>query len=332
MSQPKPLSSVQHLVLGWFSVVLGLCGLSLAWYRTKPWLGDLAWSISLTIGTLAAVVFVVLLLANGWRILHFPEAVREDLAHPVRHVFVAAIPTSLVLVATVQVTLFGPSALANGLWMLGSATLLVATVWVAQRWLQVGRSPAAFWPTMTPALFIPVVGNVLPPLAGIPLGHDVWSAAQFGVAVLLWPVALTLVLVRIGMVGLWPERLLATTFITIAPPALVGLSGALLGAPLLLVHMAWGVALFFTLLSMTVFRRSVAQPFGIALWCMSFPLSGFAALTLSIVPDVHGLQMLALAWLGFVTLVIGLLLWRTVLGLVQGYLLQAESAHVLPTA
>ncbi len=332
MSQATAPSSVQHLVLGWFSMVLGLCGLSLAWHRATPWLGDLAWMVSCTIGTLAAVIFAVLLLANGWRVLHFPAAVREDLAHPVRHVFVAAVPTSLVLVATVMVTLFGPSALADGLWMLGSATLLLATVWVVQRWLHAGRSPAAFWPTMTPALFIPVVGNVLPPLAGVPLGHEVWSTAQFGVAVLLWPVALTLVLVRIGMVGLWPERLLATTFITIAPPALVGLSGAVLGAPWLLVHMAWGVALFFTLLSMTVFRRSVSQPFGVAMWGMSFPLSGFAALTLFIAPDVAWLQGLALAWLVCVSLLIGWLLWRTVQGLMRGDLLQAEATPALPPA
>lgn len=331
MSQPTAPSSVQHLVLGWFSMVLGLCGLSLAWHRATPWLGDWAWAVSCTVGALAAFIFVVLSVANVWRVLHFPAAVREDLAHPVRHVFVAAVPTSLVLLATVLVTLSGPSALADGLWMLGSASLLLATVWVAQRWLHVGRSPAAFWPTMTPALFIPVVGNVLPPLAGVPLGHEVWSAAQFGVAVLLWPVALTLVLVRIGMVGLWPERLLGTTFITIAPPALVGLSGAVLGAPLLLVHMAWGVALFFTLLSMTVFRRSLSQPFGAAMWGMSFPLSGFAALSLRTVPDVGWLQGLALAWLAFVTLVIGWLLWHTLRGVVRGDLLQAEVMPALPT-
>jgi tellurite resistance protein len=236
------------------------------------------------------------------------------------------VPTSFVLVATVMVTLSGPTALADALWMLGSATLLAATVWVAQRWLHLERSPTAFWPAMTPALFIPVVGNVLPPLAGVTLGHEIWSAAQFGVATLLWPVALTLVLVRIGMVGLWPERLLATTFITIAPPALVGLSGTLLGMPLLLVHMAWGVALFFTLLSLSVFRRSVSQPFGVAFWGMSFPLSGFAALSLRLVPDVWWAQALALAWLGCVSLVIGLLLWWTVQGLWQGRLLQAEPA------
>ncbi|MGV0985580.1 MAG: C4-dicarboxylate ABC transporter [Limnohabitans sp.] len=329
MSQTPPPSSVQHLVLGWFSMVLGLCGLSLAWHRAIPFLGDLAWWVSLCMGVLAGAVFGCLLLATGWRAWRYPSAVREDLAHPVRHVFVAAVPTSFVLVATVMVTLWGPNALADGLWMLGSATLLAATVWVAQRWLHLGRSPTAFWPAMTPALFIPVVGNVLPPLAGVTLGHEVWSAAQFGVATLLWPVALTLVLVRIGMVGLWPERLLATTFITIAPPALVGLSGSVLGMPLLLVHMAWGVALFFTLWSLSVFRRSVSQPFGVAFWGMSFPLSGFAALSLRLVPDVWWAQALALACLGCVSLVIGLLLWWTVQGLRQGRLLQAEPA---PTA
>ena len=329
MSQTTPPSSVQHLVLGWFSMVLGLCGLSLAWHRAIPFLGDLAWWVSLCMGVLAGAVFGCLLLATGWRAWRYPSAVREDLAHPVRHVFVAAVPTSFVLVATVMVTLWGPSAVADGLWMLGSATLLAATVWVAQRWLHLGRSPTAFWPAMTPALFIPVVGNVLPPLAGVTLGHEVWSAAQFGVATLLWPVALTLVLVRIGMVGLWPERLLATTFITIAPPALVGLSGSVLGMPLLLVHMAWGVALFFTLWSLSVFRRSVSQPFGVAFWGMSFPLSGFAALSLRLVPDVWWAQALALTCLGCVSLVIGLLLWWTVQGLWQGRLLQAEPA---PTA
>jgi hypothetical protein len=47
-----------------------------------------------------------------------------------------------------------------------------------------------FWRGMTPALFIPVVGNVLPALAGVTLGHPVWAAAQYGVAIFLWPIAL----------------------------------------------------------------------------------------------------------------------------------------------
>ena len=329
MIESRPASPVQHLNFGWFAMVMGLCGLSLAWHRAVPHWGRAALLVSAAVGVLAGAVLVVLLLATLWRAVRFPAQVLEDVRHPLRHVFVAALPSSLVLIATVCVAHAGYSPWADGLWMLGSASLMLVTVGVVQRWFQPGLAASHFWPAMTPALFIPVVGNVLPPLAGVTLGHEIWSAAQFGVATLLWPVALTLVLVRIGMVGLWPERLLATTFITIAPPALVGLSGSVLGMPLLLVHMAWGVALFFTLWSLSVFRRSVSQPFGVAFWGMSFPLSGFAALSLRLVPDVWWAQALALACLGCVSLVIGLLLWWTVQGLRQGRLLQAELVDLL---
>ena len=330
MSQTPPPSSVQHLVLGWFSMVLGLCGLSLAWHRAIPFLGDLAWWVSLCMGVLAGAVFGCLLLATGWRAWRYPSAVREDLAHPVRHVFVAAVPTSFVLVATVMVTLWGPNALADGLWMLGSATLLAATVWVAQRWLHLGRSPTAFWPAMTPALFIPVVGNVLPALAGVSLGHPVWAAAQYGIAAVLWPVALALVLVRIGTVGMWPQRLLPTTFITMAPPSVLALSGVQLGAPEVLVHMLWGVTVLFTLVSMTVFRRSLSQAFGIPFWGMSFPLAASAALSLHLAPAQGWVQALALAWLVFATSVIAGLLMATVRGLLQGRLLVPEAPQPAP--
>lgn len=66
------------------------------------------------------------------------------------------------------------------------------------------------WPGITPVLIIPVVGNALAPLAGVPLGQHEWSAVQFGVGVFLWPVVLTLIMARIGVHGLWPDRLLPT--------------------------------------------------------------------------------------------------------------------------
>ena len=76
------------------------------------------------------------------------------------------------------------------------------------------------------------------------LGFPHWAAAQFGVGLLLWPVVLTLLLVRIAVNGVWPERLLPTTFITIAPPSVIGLAAAALDAPLTLIWLCWGVALF----------------------------------------------------------------------------------------
>ena len=86
------------------------------------------------------------------------------------------------------------------------------------------------WGAVTPVLFIPIVGNVLAPLAGVPLGHGAWASAQFGLGLLFWPLVLVLNFVRIAQAGLMPERLLPTLFISAAPPAVVGVAALQYGA------------------------------------------------------------------------------------------------------
>lgn len=325
MTQRAFFASVQHLGFAWFAMVMGLSGLSLAWLRAVPHWGPVALQVSLGIGALAGFVFVLLMGLTLWRWVHFPDVVLEDVRHPLRHVFVAALPSSLVLLPTVWVGHQGYSLWADVLWMLGAVGLLLSTVGVVWRWLQSGMTTADFWQGMTPALFIPVVGNVLPALAGVTLGHPVWAAAQYGVAIFLWPMGLVLVLVRIGMVGMWPQRLLPSTFITIAPPSVLALSGHQLGAPDTLVHMFWGVSLFFTLVSLTVLKRCLQQPFGMPFWGMSFPLAASAALSLHLAPAQGGAHALALAWLASITCFIAGLLSATVRGLLKGHLLAPEA-------
>ena len=57
----------------------------------------------------AALIALVLAVLSLIRWQRYPQAVREDLTHPVRHVFVAAMPISLILLATVATALTGPS-------------------------------------------------------------------------------------------------------------------------------------------------------------------------------------------------------------------------------
>jgi hypothetical protein len=51
----------------WFAVVMGLCGLALAWYRAVPLMGDMAGAAALAIGGLAALVLVALAAATVLR-------------------------------------------------------------------------------------------------------------------------------------------------------------------------------------------------------------------------------------------------------------------------
>lgn len=322
-----PATPLEFLAPGWFSIVMGLCGLSLAWHRAVPLLGDGAGAAALVLGGIAALAAVVLAVASTWRWHRHASAVAEDLHHPVRHVFVAAMPVSMILLSTVAVAVSGPNLWARGLWVVGSVWQLAVTVWVPSRWLApAGGLPAgSFWMGMTPALLIPVVGNVLVPLAGVSLGYGAWSTAQFGVGLFFWPLVIGLLVVRIGVAGLWPQRLLPTTFITMAPPSVIGLAALQLGAPDTVAWAAWGIALAFALWSASVLRRALDQPFAIAAWALSFPLAAFSALSLRLAPGAAlPFQVLALAMLALATLVVAALVLATVKGLRRGTLLVPE--------
>jgi len=337
MSAPVGMAAgggtLRFLGPGWFAAVMGLSGLSLAWKRAEPVLGDAAIGAALVCGAVAAAAFVVLAVLSVLRWLRHPEAVLEDARHPVRHVFFAAVPISLILLASVLVALAGPVPLARWLWMIGAAAQFGVTLWVMGRWLKPKPAGGVVWAAITPAMLIPIVGNVVPALAGPPLGLTLWAAAQFGVGVIFWPVLLALFAVRIGLEGLWPQRLLPTTFITVAPPAVIGLGLLQLGAPLLLAAAAWGVALFFLGWSATVVRPMREQPFAIPFWALSFPLAAFSALTLRLGEQAGGLlQAAGVMALALTSLVILTLAWSTLQGLRAGSLLVPEPAPPQPLA
>ena len=326
---PQRPDALKYLAFNWFAVVMTLAGLSLAWGRATPILGDMAGAGALVLGAAAALALLGLLVLSWMRWQHYPEAVAGDMKHPVRHGFIATLPVSLILVATVAASLFGAEWWVVGLWWLGSLAQFGVTLWVLARWLSADKTQGLSWAALTPVLFIPVVGNVLAPLAGTSLGAGAWAAAQFGIGVLLWPVLLALLFARIATHGMWPERLLPTTFISIAPPAVIGTAALQLGGPVVLGWMCWGIALFFLLWSAQIGRRMLAQPFSIAFWSMGFPLAAFASLSLRLAVQHPGAQapaMIALALASLVGVVLTIATWK---GWREGSLLQPEPVAIV---
>lgn len=340
MTTPRPSTPLKYLFPGWYAVVMGLGGLSLAFHRAAGVMGDSAGAAGLVIGALAALVFATLAVATLLRGQRYPEAWAEDRRHPVRHTFIATLPISLLLLATVGVasglhaTAAQPAVAA--LWWLGSLSQLFVTWWVLARWWR-GNGPGGLqWAGVTPALFIPVVGNVLAPLAGVPLGFELWATAQFGVGLLFWPVIQVLLAVRVATQGMWPERLLPTAFIFVAPPAVVGLAALQMGAPPWVGWVLWGMAIFTMLWVATLARRIAALPFGMPHWGMSFPLAAMAALTLRVAPTAGSgapaVSMLGVALLALAALVIAALTLATLRGLRDGSLLAPEPAAPIVAA
>lgn len=323
-------SPLKHLAPGWFAVVMGLAGLSLAWHAAEPMLGDGARAGALAIGAVAALAFAALVVASLWRSRRHPEAWADDLKHPVRHVFVAAVPIALLLLVTAAVAAGLQSPVLEALWWAASMLQLAATAWVMSSWWRGSAGAGLSWASLTPALFIPIVGNVLVPLAGVPLGRPEWSAAQFGIGALFWPVVLVLLLMRLANQGLWAERLLPANFIFVAPPAAIGLSALQFGITPLVVWGLWGAAVFALLWTLPLLRRIAEQPFGMAHWGMSFPMAALTALTLRLAAagPVGMMGFVGIALLACTSLLIAALTLATFRGLREGTLLAPETVPI----
>ena len=331
MSSPLP-TPLKFMMPGWYAVVMGLCGLALAWHRAVPLMGEMAGAVALLVGGLAALVFIVLAVATVVRGRRYPEAWAEDRRHPVRHTFIAALPIAVILLSTVGVAIAGPQPLLAALWWAGSLAQLFVTWWVLSRWWRPAAQGGLQWAGLTPALFIPIVGNVLVPLAGVPLGFTAWSAAQFGIGVMFWPLVSVLLVVRIAQQGMWPERMLPTTFIFIAPPAVVGLGLLQFGAPVLLAWVLWGMAMFAFLWAAALAPRIARLPFGLPHWGMSFPLAAMAAFTLRLAEPGTPMVFLGMALLALASIVILGLLMSTIRGLRDGSLLAPEPVAAIQPA
>ena len=317
---------LKFVMPSWFALVMGLCGLALAWKSAVPLLGDVATGVTWVLGALALGVFAVVGTASLVRVLRYPEAVQEDLRHPIRHAFFAAIPISLMLLATVAHALQVRGLGVHVLWLVGSIVQVWVTVWALGSWLQSGPA-GKLWPSITPVLFIPVVGNVLAPLAGVGLGYSSWAYAQMGIGMLFWPVVLTLLIARVIQYSPLPDRILPTWMITVAPPAVLGLAMLHAGLPAV-AGALWGVALFFVLWAGMLAKRMAAQHFALPFWALSFPLAAFSALSLQLAntAEYAWLQAPALAALAITSVVISGLVLGTVRGLRNGTLLAPEVA------
>lgn len=311
---PRPLSRrLAHLPIGVFAVVMGIGGTSLAWRRAVPALhaprlaaDALAWT--------ALVVFVLIAVAYLSKVVLHPAAVRAEWRHPVALAFAPTSSIAMLLLATAF--LDTAPTLSAVLWWPGAAAQLVLTLDILRVWI----SDQRFRPQhVHPAWFIPVVGNLVVPLAGVHHAPLDVSWFFFGVGLVYWLALLGVVLNRLFVGGELPSALAPTLAILIAPPAVGALSWRLLGGssgdPFGKVLIA--VAVFQALLLLTQVRQLLRVPFALTTWALSFPLAGLATALLSAGYDADDLAHLWLGTLALITVsvVIAALAARTLIAI-----------------
>jgi tellurite resistance protein len=305
-------SRLARFPISFFATVMGLAGLAIAWEKAQSSLG-LGLPLALPLVGLTAAVFLAVLALYLAKLVRHPAAVVQELRHPVKLSFFPTISISIILLGTASLPLL--PTLAHALWWIGTGLHLAFTLYVLNAWIQQEHFEVQH---MNPAWFIPVVGNVLVPIAGLPLGYVELSWFFFSIGMLFWVVLFTIIFYRVLFHHPIPARLTPTLFILIAPPAVGFVSYTRLAGGLdSFGRVLFFSAVFLTLLLFTQIGRFARLQFFLSWWAYSFPL---AAITIAsfVMHDLSGVgayRMLGIGLLGLLTLVVAMLCVRTLLAI-----------------
>jgi tellurite resistance protein len=301
-------SRLAYFPISFFSMVMGLTGLCIAWENAELTYG-LPIRLESALIPFSTLVFCILLVFYLAKLIRYPKEVMKELNHPVKLNFFPAISISLILLS---VAVLKPlPGLSQGLWILGTALHLSFTLYVMNVWIHHDKFEIHH---INPAWFIPVVGNVLIPIAGTAHGHTEISWFFFSIGILFWLVLFTIIFYRVLFHHPLPDKLMPTLFILIAPPAVGFISYIKLAGGLdNFAHVLYYSGLFLTLLLLTqVFRFSRLQ-FFLSWWAYSFPLAAITIATL-VMFRIHnhvGFAVIGGVLLSILTLVVTYLLYRT---------------------
>lgn len=321
----RPAASLAHFPVPIFSAVMGIGGLSLAWQRSAQTY-DVSSGIGTAIFWCAASLFAVLVLLYALKWIMYPQQARSELRHPVRMAFAPTLTIAALVVATAGQTIVPD--IAAVLWWGGALGHLVATILIVSAWM---NRPDIGLMQVTPAWFIPVVGNAVTPLAAPEVGSVDLAWVAFGVGLVFWAILLPIVVLRLAAhTEPMPAQLLPTLAILVAPPAVIQLSWLALSgdgeSPVNL--MLFGVTLSFVAIVIAEIPRLRAVPFAVTYWAYTFP-SAAAATSALAVAHAHSATIYDVVAIGLLAVTSALAVIvsvRTVLEAVHGRLLRPEIA------
>ena len=312
-----------NLPVSFFSMVMGLSGLTIGWEKVQSLLtldlGLTPWLL----GTTGTIFRLLVLLYTLKLLLHRDSVVRE-LHHPVKINFFPTISMSLLLLAIAVLPV--STAVSEPLWIAGTGlhllfTLYIVSVWIHHEHFQIHH--------MNPAWFIPAVGNVLVPIAGVSLGYVDVSWFFFSIGILFWLILLVIVFNRVLFHHPIESHLMPTLFILIAPPA-VGFIAylKLVGELDSFGRILYFAGLFLTLLLFTQIRRFLGLRFFLSWWAYSFPLAaiGIASLTLFVQTDQAFYLQLGTGLITLLSGVVVVLLTQTAMAIGRRAICVAEHA------
>lgn len=307
-------SKLKYFPVTMYAIVMGLSGLTIVFskFYHMQWLPKIFFDgfLFLTFGLFLIISFFYGLKA----INHFDEVV-ADFKHRIRINFFSAISISLLLLSVAMMAYWPFLSLI--IWWVGVILHTILMLYTISYWVQHNFEIH----TMNPAWFIPVVGNIIIPVAGVEYMPKAFSFFYFAVGFFFWIILFAIFLNRAIFHHQLPQKFLPTLFILIAPPAVGFISYLRIGQSwdTFAVFMLY-LAYFFVVLIIFLYRSFSKLKFFLSWWAFTFPLT---AITIASVVAYQVSSQIIYKYLAFIMLsisvvMISIVVWRTLVHMKAG--------------
>ena len=208
------VNRLEQFTISFLAILLGMIGFSLAYIKAEHVLGvpfHISSILLYTTIVLSAIIFILYFLK--W--IKYPKSVKKELDHPIKLNFFPILAklfliTSIIYVGTNFI-------LAKYLWWIGVVVQSFFTIYIMSLWIRHSKFEIKH---INPSWFIPIVGNILIPIAGVQFISKEVSWFFFSIGLIWWLVLFTIVINRMIFFNPIPDKLLPTFFILFAPPAI----------------------------------------------------------------------------------------------------------------
>ena len=267
-----PSDRLQFFPIMMFSIVMGLSGLTMVYKRLNEVLSFPSFISTLMI-VVTSLVFLTILYFYTLKIIKHKNEVKKEFIHPVRINFFAASSISTLLLSMIYRHYIDEVSFI--LFIVGAILHIFFTFYTIKFWINNNLEMQH----SNPAWFIPIVGNLIVPIAGKGFVDDSILYFYFSIGIFFWIILFSIILNRIIFHNQFAPKFMPTLFILIAPPAIGFISYIKLSGNLdFFAQILFNLGLFFTILVFVMYKNFINIKFFISWWAFTFPM---AAITLS---------------------------------------------------
>ena len=306
---------IKYFPISAFSIILGLTGLAIVFQKVEEMLG-LFYTIDTMIITIAIVLFATISLIYLLKFIKYPHEVAGDFESPVKLSFFPTISISILLLSIAFLSI--DMMISKVLWVSGTIIHALFTYKVISIWMM---HPKFEIKHINPAWFIPVVGNILIPVAGVQHYNPEISWFFYSIGLIFWIVLFTIFMYRIIFFHPLPEKLLPTLAILISPAAIGFMAYVKLTHQVdSFARILYYFALFLTTFILTQYKMLSKIKFYLSWWAYSFPISAMAIATILM---YHMLGIMIFKYIAYVLIalliiVVLILIPKTISAVVKG--------------